>query len=338
MIRRIFALIPLPLAFALRAFAANHPDWMERHFASGIYPAVAEFISHVSNVFPFPLIEICLVFAVFFMVLLLIQKKFFLVFTSLCLCAALILGGWSLNYFRLPLEKTLGLTVRASSVSELISLSEKLAEDANIRYVRIVENNLEEANNALNAASNQYPIPYGTYGTPKIALASPVLSKFLVEGITSPLTLEALVNGDIPKASIPFVACHEAAHVRGFAREEDANLIAFLACESSGNAMYRYSGSLNALMYTLSALGSADAEAYQRIYATISPDVRADFAADAAFWEPFREKTAAKVGTQVNEAYLQTIAAGDQSVRSYGRLVDLLLALNRIEEEETATR
>lgn len=330
--KRIIALMPLPLAIILRLLASSHPDVVETYYANGVYPALAAPVSRFLSFFPFPIIEIFIFVFAAGMLYLLLRKKFFIA-TSVCLLLpALVIGGWGLNYFRLPLEQTLGLRVRNSSVEELATLSAQLMRAANARYTTAPDDLLSPANDALNAASRRYPIPAGAYGSPKFALSSPLLSNFLIEGITSPFTMEALVNGDIPKVAIPFVASHEAAHLRGFAREEDANLIAYLACEASDNPYYRYSGAVNALMYTLDALGSVDPAACAAIYQIADDAVLADLRSHAAYWEPYHNTKTAQVGTHVNNAYLQTMASGNQSVQSYGRIVDLLLALSRKEE------
>ena len=327
--KRLFALAPLPLSLLLRLLSALRPDWTERFFSRGVYPFLAGPVSRLMGLCPVPVVELLVAALVGFVLYSVFKKRFFRVFALLGLVASLFLGFWSLNYFRLPLEETLDIPVRASTVQELTALCDKLMEDANALYTEPPEELLPLAGAALNAAARDWPIPAGAWGKPKKALASPLLSRLLIEGITSPFTCEALVNGGIPAVSLPFVACHEAAHVRGFAREEDANLIAYLACAASDAPFYRYSGAVSALLHCLNALQRADGEAYQALRRTLSDGVRADLAAHAAYWAQYRGTTAAEVGARVNDAYLQALGGGDQSARSYGRLVDLLLALER---------
>ena len=52
-------------------------------------------------------------------------------------------------------------------------------------------------------------------------------------------------------------------------------------------------------------------------------------AADSAFWNQF-DGPVAEVSNQVNDAYLKANSQED-GVRSYGRMVDLLLAMYREE-------
>jgi hypothetical protein len=327
---RLLWLLPLPMALLLRLFAEANPAATERLFSRGVYPFLAAPISRATGLLPVPVIEIALVVFIVFLIFSLFQRRFFRVLVALGLAGTVFLGGWSLNYFRLPLSQTLGLTLMPSEPGELAALCEALITEANERHCEEPEGDLfAPVEAALNAAAQTWPIPAGRWGAPKIALSSPLLSRLMTAGITSPFTAEALVVGGAPVHSLPYVACHEAAHVRGFAREEDANFIAYLACEASDVPYYRYSGTLGVLRYCLNALAGADADAHSACVAQLSDDVRQDFAEYAAYWEPYQRGTAAQVGRQVNDAYLQAVASGDQSARSYGRVVDLLLALHR---------
>jgi len=47
-------------------------------------------------------------------------------------------------------------------------------------------------------------------------------------GYFNPFTAEGQVRTDMPGLELPFVACHETAHMLGFASESEANLIGYL--------------------------------------------------------------------------------------------------------------
>lgn len=327
--KRFWVFLPLPVALLLRFAASGRPDLVEKYFSRGIYPPIASAVSRFMSIFPFSVVEILLVIFILFLVYSLVSRKFIRAIASLCLVAAIFVAGWGLNYFRLPLERTLGLSVRPSEKEELIALCETLAENANARCTVPPEDILARVPAALDNAARVWPIPVQGFARPKAAIISPLMSKLLFEGIASPFTAEALVNGNIPKLSLPFAAAHEAAHVRGFAREEDANLIAYLACEASDDQYFRYSGAVSALLYAMDALETADPGAYGVLYARLSEAVKRDIADRAAYWDPFRQEKTAEVGARINDAYLGTMGGGDQSAQSYGRIVDLLLALRR---------
>ena len=102
----------------------------------------------------------------------------------------------------------------------------------------------------------------------------------------------------------------------------------------SPRAYVRYSGTLLALIYAGNALSEADPAAYAAVWAMYSPAVVADLRAYNAAWESY-DGEAAEVHEQLNDAYLK--ANGQtEGVRSYGRMVDLLIAQMLQEEGEEA--
>ena len=86
-----------------------------------------------------------------------------------------------------------------------------------------------------------------------------------------------------------------------------------------------------ALIHTGNALYRQDAERYFELYrAHISPKVSMDLVANNEYWEQFEkpvvgETTVGEIADKVNDAYLKANAQED-GTKSYGRVVDLLLA------------
>ena len=169
-----------------------------------------------------------------------------------------------------------------------------------------------------------YPTLKSGYGIPKPVLASRLMSWFDITGIFFPFTFEANVNVDVPDYSIPSTMCHELSHLRGYMREDEANFIAFLACRESDSPDFYYSGVMLAFIHTNNALYSIDPEAQGAIYSTLSDGVRRDLSFNSAYWKQF-EGLAAEISNNVNDAYLKSHQQED-GVKSYGRMVDLLLA------------
>jgi Protein of unknown function (DUF3810) len=147
-----------------------------------------------------------------------------------------------------------------------------------------------------------------------------------ITGIYFPFTAEANVNVVVPDSQLPFTACHELAHQGGIAPEDEANFVAYAACMRHPDADFRYSGVFNAALYALHALSGVDAARAAR-QAQWSPAVRRDLDALRAWNERYRgpAETAARA---VNNAYLKTQGV-DDGVRSYGRMVDLLVLERR---------
>ncbi len=70
-----------------------------------------------------------------------------------------------------------------------------------------------------------------------------------ITGMYFPFFAEANVNIDVPDSGIPATAAHELAHTRGFAREDECNFLAYLACIHHSSGDVRYSGYLSAYIF-----------------------------------------------------------------------------------------
>ena len=190
--------------------------------------------------------------------------------------------------------------------------------------------NAQKARAALGGLSKKYPLLRPGYSAPKPVLASRLMSRCNITGMFFPFTFEANVNTDVPEYTIPFTMCHELSHLRGFMREDEANFIAYLACRSSSDTDFQYSGAVTAFTYASNALFSADSSAAGKIYSGLSSGVRRDLQFNNQYWDSFKGP-AADAATSVNNSYLKANSQKD-GVQSYGRMVDLLLALQRSEK------
>ena len=132
-----------------------------------------------------------------------------------------------------------------------------------------------------------------------------------------------------PESELPFSASHETAHQRGFAREDEANFAAYLACRFHPDPDFNYSGALAASVHASNALFMAGREAWQAVEATRSPAVKRDMGALRS-WAERHEGAVSRTSERINDAYLRTQGQAE-GVRSYGRMVDLLLAERRAE-------
>lgn len=336
---RIVSALPLPAAILLRCLAERFPQSTERFFSAGFYPAIAAPLSRVIGRIPFSITLPMLLLILAGITFLLAKKRFWICAAAILTMAALFWGGWGLNYARLPVEESLELDMRQSSAQELESLCMDLTREADeawrdIQNIPEKEEIFEKTAELFEAAHQVWEIiPGGEWGNPKAAWGASALTRLNIEGITIPLTLEALVNDEIPGLFLPFVACHEAAHLRGFAREEDANFWAYLVLLQSQDGYFRASGAVNAYIYAYNALKKTDRAAAQRVRQERPEWLEEQLALHAAFWRPYQETKTAAVSAAVNEQYLQT-AGVEQSRASYGRMVDLLLAYGRMEENE----
>ena len=103
-----------------------------------------------------------------------------------------------------------------------------------------------------NKKINNFPVKKSMFSNP--------LSYMGFTGYINPFTLEANINYNIPKISIPVTICHEIAHQIGFAFEDEANYIAIKVLSNSNDNFLKYSGNLMAVQYLLSEIRKNDIE------------------------------------------------------------------------------
>ena len=239
---------------------------------------------------------------------------------------------WGVLYYSDSFTEQAGLEQRDISVQELETVTRHFAEQANAagEHVERGEDGVFRADRATSSA-----VPRIFTGSPSRSshallprrcgqspCCSALLSYIRYTGFFFPYTAEANLNADSPACLLPSTIAHELAHLRGVAREDEANFCAVVACMESGDEDYRYSGALLAYIYLGNALYRADYDAWREVYSTLSENVRADLRANNDYWTRF-ETPAADVSEKVYESFLQTYG-DDRGMQSYGACVDLL--------------
>ena len=141
--------------------------------------------------------------------------------------------------------------------------------------------------------------------------------------------MEGNYNRAMTDYNIPHTICHELSHLRGFMREDEANFIGYLACIGSDKKAFQYSGYLTGWVYAGNALARQDMDSYREFYGKLHPKAAADLADNTRFWNRYEGKVA-QVSNQVNDTYLK-MNDQKEGVKTYGRMVDLMLAYHREE-------
>jgi len=357
-----FAVILLiPLGLLLVYFSSGNPEIVERLYSEAVYPPMGKMLSRLTGIVPLSVAEltVLLVPVALITYMAAVLKKSFsrhgfsiipilrftvniLVITSVVFFSFITL--WGLNYYRQPFADLAGLQVRPSSVQELESLCSSLIERANsLRQAVNVDTKgyvdvpgstrdiLRGCSKGYTALAERYPQLGGSYGVPKPILLSEPMNYTGICGVYFPFTGEANVNVSIPEATLPSTAAHEMAHQRGFSREDEANYIAYLACVNHPDVNYQYSGVLLAMIQSMNALYRNDNELHSKLAEGFSPEVRKDLDQINVFWKKY-EGPVEETADRMNNTYLKANNQKD-GVKSYGRMVDLLLAEYRQEQK-----
>ena len=341
------------------------PNAAEYVYARGIYRVYSNVMSAVTGLLPFSLAEILVIAAPLFFAALIPAAAVRMIVKRTgveglkCLRLAIVLLGiifsWYMlgcgtNYYRYEFSSFSGLEVKKSTADELEGLCRELAVKASEARERAAEKaiaagsmtganeayssymSLKELRNAargsMYALADRYPVMKGYYPKPKPVFFSRVMSEFNFTGVYFPWTVEANVNVDITDYSIAVTMCHELSHLRGFMREDEANFIGYLACVGSGEPELEYSGYMLALTYSANQLYADSKDRWMNVRALYSDGMVADMVEHSEYWKQFEDTVASEIGETMNNTYLKANRQTD-GTKSYGRMVDLLLAERR---------
>lgn len=351
-VRTVLGLLLLPAALGLRFWGAHHAALVESIYSRTVYPVFASVFSTVFGIIPFSVAEVLLAaLAVLFLVRLIrcfvrlhvtgpvgLLHGLLRLGSFCCAMYFLFVALWGLNYDRQPLAKNLGYrtgqptrveigTLLSQEIAAVNALSPQLSYDKNGHSYEdggfaTVQSRVRDAFGRITADSqpgkNVMPrVP----AYPKAVFPSTLFARFNILGIYIPFTFEPTVDTAYPAFMLPFTAAHESAHLRGFAREEEANFWAYLAACASPDIYFQYSGHMNAILYLDNALAATDAATAQQQMQTLNAHAKADFSAYDTFIGKYRGKLA-QVSDAVNDTYLKS--NGQAGTVSYDAFVDLL--------------
>ncbi|MFN0109887.1 MAG: DUF3810 domain-containing protein [Blastocatellia bacterium] len=335
--RHIFwrALFWLIMAFAVQTLASLAPESVESYYSQLVYYYLARWLSAVNKFVPMPIGELLVIGIVLWYLgftlwyvgrafrretsiidvakVLVVQLAWLFTFAF-----AAFLGMWGLNYQRQPIEERMNLELRAEGREETIAVGRRIIDGINRNYstreavtatgtsVKTVETpklfqaieNAFQLENSLGAASQ------GGFSNPKPLMFSRAATWLDIRAVYVPYTGEATFNEKLLDCDLPFAIAHAKAHQRGFAREDEANFIAFIVCIKSNEPYIRYSGYLHGLK-VLDFLAKSDVQDTQDLKAQIAPGPAADVRAREAFGRATKSSTLASVSDSVINVYLR---------------------------------
>lgn len=330
--------VMLLLSVILQVLARKVPgfgEWYAAHF----YPLIVGSIGRIFGIMPFSAVEfgvyVLIIAAVWYAAAHLREIRKILARVIFLLTGVFLLFtlNCGINYYREPFSSYTDLEIRKSSKEELIALCRQLTEEVNrlcqegVTAQMPIRQAEEEGVRAIEKLGGEYVQLAGFYPKPKALAWSYFFSVQQLCGQYSPFTVEVNYNKDMPAYNIPHTICHELSHLRGFMREDEANFIGYLACIGSDQESYRYSGYLTGWVYATNALARTDMDAYTALCKELDGRAWADLRENNEFWARYDGKVA-EASNQLNDTYLKMNSQAD-GVKSYGRVVDLMLAYQR---------
>lgn len=340
-----------PITIILNTILKKYPEFIEKYYSNSLNRWTRQFQGFLTNLFSFSVAEIVCFFLIavllIFIILLFVKIKtggllnqLINILTYLSMLYVLFMFLWGFNYDRLSFSKITNLKIEMSTENQLKNLCEELIDSANTIRERVnvspngtmVENGgykdvFIRAEKGYEKTSLTLTQLGGRYSKPKPILLSQPMCYTGITGIYIPYTGEANVNVHVLDFMLPSTTAHEMAHQRGFAREDEANYIAYITCLSNPDADFKYSGVMLALINSMHALAGKNMQEYKSLQKLYSKGVKNDLDANNDFWLKYSGKVQS-ISNKVNNSYLKSNGQID-GTESYGRMVDLLLAQDR---------
>lgn len=242
-------------------------------------------------------------------------------------------------YFRAPLSENLGLEDKEVTAEQLYDTAAAVSDEIKALESEVLfrfdagsvmpydyDTLVKHINDAYTefAKTENFLSHFSSY--PKPLASSSFFTHTHISGVYTFMTGEANINLNYPDFIRPYTMAHEMAHQRGIAKEEDANMIAFLVCIGSKDPYVRYSGYFSMLDYLTDALYLADPDLYATFRDNEMPGTSfGEFNAYALFFRPYQNSPVSEVTSAINDVYLNS--QGEKSGSgSYGLVVDLAVS------------
>lgn len=343
-IKRLIALSIIP-QYLLLLLLKNRADFVEQYYSRSFYPLLSQALNTSFKWIPFSFGDLVYLAVVSFILRWLVVNWKQLreqpmawsleVLSFVSVLYFLFHLCWGLNYYRSPLEHSLGLNTQYST-EKLITITTELASKTNALQLCITNDSLlkvstpytfSELTRLSQKGYAKLETNYSIFKHPgqnvKKSMYSRPLSYMGFAGYLNPFSLEAQVNAVMPKNSLLTTIAHEQAHQLGYAAENEANFIGFLACIHTDNPYYTYAGYAFALRYCLQELQRRDSKSYTKVLNKLHPGILKDFQESSEFWKAYNTP----LEPLFKSLYNNFLKANNQEkgIESYSYVVALLV-------------
>jgi effector-binding domain-containing protein len=287
-----FSIIP---QYFIVQWLSQYPEFIESYYSNGIYPLTSKILRYAFGWIPFSVGDIFYTIAGIYIIrwLYLNRKRISKdtkhwvldVLTAFSFIYFAFYLFWGMNYYRLPVHSALNIN-DTYSTEELKQVSEHLISKANDLQLTIAKNDtlkivmpfskrdmLNMAENGYENLAKIYPQFQHHRSSLKLSLYSLPLTYLGISGYLNPLTNESQIDGLIPRHQYPTTICHEKAHQLGYAAENEANFVGFLASINNDDIHFKYAGYIFALRYCLNEVYKRDKDLYKALNETINKGI-----------------------------------------------------------------
>ena len=340
----IIALSIIPQYFLVKLLSL-FPEFIDNYYSKGMYVFTSKLFRYILGWMPFSLGDVVYILAMMYAVRWLYKhrkqfvkntKSWFVdVFAVISIFYFTFHVLWGMNYYRLPLHKSLNLDADYTS-EQLVTVTKQLIAKSNAIHLEITNNDSIKVDIPLSKTEilKQTPSGYADlkFKFPdleyhpksiKTSLFGLPLTYMGFSGYLNPLSNEAQIDGKIPVYKFPTTASHEIAHQLGFAAENEANFIGCMAAISHNNIYFKYSGYTFALRHCLNEIYRRDEILYNEIVESVNLGILKNYQEVREFWERYQNpmEPIFKIGFN---AFLKANNQ-DKGMESYSYVVALLV-------------
>ena len=344
-----FSIIPQIIVVKI---LSQKPQIVETYYSVKYYPLISRFLRSIFEYFTFSIGDILYISAIPFVIYKLFKnidfrKKNFNIkkviingFGIISVLYFVFHLFWGLNYYRIPLNKKLNLKTNYSTedliktTKEIIILTNKVHFKITNDPKKVVSPRLnfkdlkKEINIGYRDLSKKYTFLKYYPSNQKKSLFSTPLAYMGFSGYFNPFTNETQINWHTPKNSQPITQAHEQAHQLGFAAENEANFIAFLATNENNNIFIKYSALTFALRHCLNELFTTDLNSFNYLKSSVNYGILKDFENRQKKWSYFKNP----LQPLSKKIYGKFLNLNNQKlgIKSYNYVVALIVNYNKL--------
>lgn len=293
-------IVAIVLIIGIKIFTSNQL-WVEQFYSCGFYVFFSKILRILFGWIPFSLGDILYFLAFCWVIWKIIKNarkliikeltkkkafqkvlKIVLFFASIYIIFYLF---WGMNYDRKGIAFQLQLTPHSYDTADLFMIENILLEKVNSAKMVVIKNHEKYPSTAqliLDAKKSYDEVhkkfPFLKYD--RISVKSSFYGKLGdymgFTGYYNPFTGEAQINTTVPPMLRPYIATHEMAHQLGYAKENEANFVGYLAAVSSQDTLFHYSAYLDLFLYTNREIYYFDSLSSRNIMEKLNPQVKAD--------------------------------------------------------------
>jgi len=331
---------------------SRYPVLIEDYYALGLYPFISGILRIGFGWLPFSLGDLIYTLLILFILWRIIRfirvlvkkqwtraygfKSLYTTLWTVGLIFALFYFFWGLNYSRLGIASQLHLNVSSDyNTEELQTLTQTLLKKTNhdrrqLGSPIVLPNAKTLFNGAIQAyqqIDHKYPFLAYHHRSIKVPIYNALGGYLQYTGYYNPFTGEAQVNTALPGILLPYVACHEMAHQLGYASEDEANFVGFLAATASSDPLFQYSTHLELFRYANSELWYRDSNLSRANYKQLDTLVKQDLVHLQAFFEA-HENPVGRFTTKIYGLFLKANKQ-PQGLDTYDQVTAWLLAYQK---------